>query len=73
MLVLVGRGEIVRAGDLKAGATTADITPPLGMPMWGYAARHDAPAVGVRDRSISADRRRGVRWLAFGSDSPHCL
>ena len=38
-----------RAGDLIAGAATADITPPVGIPMWGYAARHDAPSVGVRD------------------------
>lgn len=37
------------AGELKAGAATAEITPPAGMPMWGYAARHDAPSVGVRD------------------------
>ncbi|MBX7103740.1 MAG: neutral/alkaline non-lysosomal ceramidase N-terminal domain-containing protein [Gemmataceae bacterium] len=49
IIVFAGHG-ITRAGDLKVGAATADITPPPGMPMWGYAARHDAPAVGVRDR-----------------------
>jgi hypothetical protein len=37
------------AADLKAGAATVDITPPTGYAMWGYAARHDAPSVGVLD------------------------
>ena len=41
---------LVVAAALKAGAATADITPPLGYPMWGYAARRDAPSVGVLDR-----------------------
>src|SRR5437868_1236343 len=34
---------------LRAGAAVVDITPPTGFPMWGYAARHDAPSVGVLD------------------------
>jgi hypothetical protein len=34
---------------LRAGAAQADITPPTGFPMWGYAARHDAPSEGVLD------------------------
>ncbi len=37
------------AGGLEAGAAKADITPPTGHPMWGYAARRDAPSVGVLD------------------------
>ena len=37
-----------RAG-FEAGAATADITPPPGYPMWGYAARKDKPAEGTRD------------------------
>src|SRR5581483_4770010 len=32
-----------------AGAAKADITPPAGFAMWGYAARHDAPCAGVLD------------------------
>jgi hypothetical protein len=32
-----------------AGAHTVDITPPIGLPMWGYGARHDKPAEGVLD------------------------
>jgi hypothetical protein len=40
----------VRAAEpLKAGASRADITPPVGYPMWGYAARHDAASQGVLD------------------------
>jgi neutral ceramidase len=39
----------VRAEPLKAGAARIDITPPVGYPMWGYAARKDAPSVGVRE------------------------
>jgi hypothetical protein len=34
---------------LKAGAARTDITPPIGYPMWGYGARHDAPCAGVLD------------------------
>jgi hypothetical protein len=42
----------VRAGsaeELRAGAARVDITPPVGYPMWGYGARHDAPSLGVLD------------------------
>src|SRR4051794_16072392 len=39
-----------RAADqLRAAAASCDITPPVGYPMWGYAARKDAPSVGVLD------------------------
>jgi neutral ceramidase len=38
-----------RAEDLKAGSAKVDITPPIGFPMWGYGARHDAGSVGVLD------------------------
>jgi neutral ceramidase len=37
------------AEQLKAGAASTVITPPIGFPMWGYAARKDAPSVGVLD------------------------
>src|SRR5262249_52311315 len=37
------------AADLHAGAAKVDITPPIGYPMWGYGARHDAPSLGVLD------------------------
>jgi Neutral/alkaline non-lysosomal ceramidase, N-terminal len=37
------------AEDLRAGAAKTVITPPVGYPMWGYAARHDAPSTGVLD------------------------
>jgi neutral ceramidase len=37
------------AGELRAGAARTDITPPAGFPMWGYAARRDAPSEGVLD------------------------
>jgi hypothetical protein len=38
---------------LQAGAATADITPPTGFPMWGYASRKDTPSVGVLDRLLA--------------------
>lgn len=38
------------ADGLKAGAAQIDVTPPLGHPMWGYAARRDAPSTAVLDR-----------------------
>lgn len=37
------------AEDLRAGAAKVDITPPIGFPMWGYGARHDAGSAGVLD------------------------
>jgi hypothetical protein len=42
-------GSPVVAAALEAGAAVADITPPTGFPMWGYAARHDKPSTGVLD------------------------
>jgi hypothetical protein len=35
--------------DFRVGAGEADITPPPGMPMWGYGARHDALSQGALD------------------------
>src|SRR6266436_2317555 len=49
--------------DLKAGAATADITPPVGYAMWGYGARHDAASVGVLD-----PLRARALVLAVGSE-----
>jgi hypothetical protein len=42
-------GNAVGADELKAGAAMVDITPPTGYAMWGYAARHDLPSIGVLD------------------------
>ena len=42
-------GKLSAAEELKAGAAKVDITPPTGHAMWGYAARHDSPSVGVLD------------------------
>jgi hypothetical protein len=39
----------ITAAGLEAGAATAEITPPTGYPMWGYAARHDNPSNGILD------------------------
>lgn len=46
--LLLGSTLAADAG-FEAGAASADITPPPGYPMWGYAARKDKPAEGVRD------------------------
>jgi hypothetical protein len=43
------RAETWIADDFTAGAATTDITPPVGLPMWGYGARHDKPSEGVLD------------------------
>jgi hypothetical protein len=37
------------ADPMRAGAASAEITPPIGYPMWGYAARHDSPTTGILD------------------------
>ena len=44
--VAMGAGEGV---EFRAGAADKDITPPEGIPMWGYGARHDALSVGTLD------------------------
>jgi hypothetical protein len=42
--------SVKAAGDaFRAGAAGKDITPPPGIPMWGYGARHDAPSTGALD------------------------
>jgi neutral ceramidase len=41
-----------RAADstaFRVGAADKDITPPPGIPMWGYGARHDALSQGALD------------------------
>jgi len=35
--------------EFRAGAGEKDITPPVGIPMWGYGARHDALSDGSLD------------------------
>jgi hypothetical protein len=47
---LLPAGSLHGAEGLRAGAARADITPPTGHPMWGYAARKDAACVGVLGR-----------------------
>lgn len=50
--VLVGMamsGQPSAGQDLQTGAARIDITPTLGGPLWGYAARRDLPSTGVRD------------------------
>ncbi len=37
------------AGTFQAGYAEGDITPPAGLPMWGYGARHAAAAKGAID------------------------
>jgi neutral ceramidase len=49
LLVVIVIAAPARAADLEAGAATADITPPTGYPMWGYASRKDKPCEGVLD------------------------
>jgi hypothetical protein len=54
---------LVSAAELSAGAATVEITPPVGFPMWGYAARHDLPAEGTLD-----PLRARALVLAVGAD-----
>src|SRR5207253_8383736 len=49
VLGLFLEARAVQAQELQAGAAKVDITPPIGYPMWGYGARHDAPSVGILD------------------------
>src|SRR5262245_33924392 len=62
-------GAPLAAEELKAGAAKIDITPPTGYPMWGYAARHDAPSAGVLDplRARALVLAAGKERMAFVS------
>ena len=40
--MLAGRVSAADGTDFRVGAADKDITPPVGIPMWGYGARHDA-------------------------------
>jgi len=50
---------------LRAGAARADITPDVGLPLWGYGGRKDLPARGTRDGLEAA-----VVVLDFGPQPP---
>jgi hypothetical protein len=51
LLTVVGAIEAGAADtvEFQAGASQKDITPPVGVPMWGYGARHDALSDGTLD------------------------
>lgn len=58
----------LRAQDaFEAGAARVDITPPLGLPMWGYGVRKDAPCQGILDplTATSVVLRVGADRLAI--------
>ena len=61
------RAPASAADELFAGAATADITPPAGLPMWGYGGRKDIPATGTRDRleAYGVVLRAGAERLAI--------
>ena len=43
------RGDPGSPGELRAGAAVVDITPPPGLPLWGYGGRRDLPCKEARD------------------------
>ncbi len=49
ILLITVFAESAWAGSFEAGYAEADITPPAGLPMWGYGARHAAKATGTMD------------------------
>jgi hypothetical protein len=44
-----GKAAAADSNDFRVGATDRDITPPVGIPMWGYGARHDTLSTGTLD------------------------
>ena len=53
MLLAGSVAPTARAEDgnvFRVGAGEKDITPPAGIPMWGYGARHDMPSQGASTR-----------------------
>ncbi len=53
VLVMAGRPAVAsgaaESAAFRVGAAAADITPPAGIPMWGYGARHDMLCQGTLD------------------------
>ncbi|HEU4753242.1 MAG TPA: neutral/alkaline non-lysosomal ceramidase N-terminal domain-containing protein [Armatimonadota bacterium] len=49
LLLLLCCAAPAHAGELRAGVGRADITPPVGTPLGGYAARKGGPSTGVHD------------------------
>jgi hypothetical protein len=49
VLLLLCAPRPAAAQGFQAGAAVVDITPPTGVPLWGYAARKDQPSDGVLD------------------------
>jgi neutral ceramidase len=45
----LGDARAADSTDFRVGAADKDITPPAGVPMWGYGARHDMLAEGALD------------------------
>ena len=48
-LAIAGFVATADGADFRVGAGEKDITPPEGIPMWGYGARHDALSQGALD------------------------
>src|SRR5271167_501252 len=48
-VLAVARVSAAESGDFRVGAADRDITPPAGLPMWGYGARHDMLSQGSLD------------------------
>lgn len=44
------RAEDKAPPTFRAGAASIDVTPPIGIPMWGYGSRRDKPSQGVMDK-----------------------
>src|SRR4029077_16687138 len=49
LLIFALASPLLGGEILHAGAAKIEIPPPVGMPLWGYANRHDAPSTGVLD------------------------
>jgi hypothetical protein len=48
-VLAVGQARAADSTEFRAGAADKDITPPVGVPMWGYGARHDMLSQGALD------------------------
>lgn len=48
--IAADKSDAQPASVFMAGAATVDVTPPIGIPMWGYGSRRDKPSEGVMDR-----------------------
>lgn len=66
-------GDPGKVSGIRAGASMVDITPPPGLPLWGYGGRRDLPSKEARDNFEVSALVIEFNPVAAGKSSPDRL